>query len=356
MSISMRGVCACGVLAVALTTGARTQAHGYAIKDLGVFAGGSWSTAVAINSSGQAVGSANFADGSYHAVLFSAGKLQDLGTFAGATVSSAAGMNNTGAVVGLGYLTNNVGWRALLRSNGTLTNLGTFCSQYIDEDGHPATYCGNSSAADVNDNGIVVGTADMLGGGTRGFIWQAGVKTKLGTLGGPSSTAASINNAGQIAGSADTAGGGRHAFLYTAGSGMRDLGTLSGGTTSSASAVNETGEVVGSSTSSVGLHAVLWSGGATRDLGTLPGIPGSVAFGVNGFGQVVGAGRAGTGYKRSVRAFVYSSGTMLDLTNLIVSNPGWVVIEARAINDAGTIVGIGRLGLGAQHAVLLTPF
>jgi probable HAF family extracellular repeat protein len=119
--------------------------------------------------------------------------------------------------------------------------------------------------------------------------------------------------------------------------------------------VNETGEVAGSSSSSTGLHAFLWSGGAMRDLGTLPGIPGSTAFGLNGFGQVVGAGRAGTGYKRSVRAFVYTSGTMLDLTNLIVSNPGWVVIEARAINDAGAIVGIGRFNAGAQHAVLLTP-
>jgi probable HAF family extracellular repeat protein len=81
-----------------------------------------------------------------------------------------------------------------------------------------------------------------------------------------------------------------------------------------------------------------------------------VAFAINGLGQVVGAGRAGSGYKRSVRAFLYTNGSMFDLTNLIVSNPGWVVIEARAINDSGAIVGLGRLGGGAQHAVLLTPF
>jgi probable HAF family extracellular repeat protein len=137
---------------------------------------------------------------------------------------------------------------------------------------------------------------------------------------------------------------------------MEDLGALPGGTTAFGNAVNEQGDVVGRSTVLLGgFHAFLWSAGAMTDLGLLPGLPASEAFGVNGSRQVVGAAKSGTRYRRSVRAFLYAGGVMRDLTSLIAQNPGWVVIEARGINDAGQIVGVGRLNGGAQHAVLLTP-
>ena len=46
-------------------------------------------------------------------------------------------------------------------------------------------------------------------------MWQNGVMTDLGTLGGPSAQARGINPQGQIVGSSDTSGGETHATLWT---------------------------------------------------------------------------------------------------------------------------------------------
>jgi probable HAF family extracellular repeat protein len=45
---------------------------------------------------------------------------------------------------------------------------------------------------------------------------------------------------------------------------------------------------------------------------------------------------------------------MLDLNNLTPPDSGWLLTEAKDINDAGQIVGIGIVD-GRQHAFLLTP-
>src|SRR5262249_17464882 len=54
-------------------------------------------------------------------------------------------------------------------------------------------------------------------------------------------------------------------------------------------------------------------------------------------------------------AFIWSNGTMSDVNGQLDSTgTGWTLIEARAINDAGQITGIGSLG-GVSHAFLLKP-
>ncbi|HEY3701676.1 MAG TPA: hypothetical protein VGL32_05420, partial [Acidimicrobiales bacterium] len=45
---------------------------------------------------------------------------------------------------------------------------------------------------------------------------------------------------------------------------------------------------------------------------------------------------------------------MTDLNSLIPAGSGWVLDQARAINDAGQIVGWGTIN-GHEHAFLLTP-
>jgi hypothetical protein len=45
---------------------------------------------------------------------------------------------------------------------------------------------------------------------------------------------------------------------------------------------------------------------------------------------------------------------MLDLNDLIAPGLGWILLEGRALNDAGQITGYGTIG-GQTHAFVLTP-
>jgi probable HAF family extracellular repeat protein len=59
---------------------------------------------------------------------------------------------------------------------------------------------------------------------------------------------------------------------------------------------------------------------------------------------------SGTDY----HAFVYSNGKMQDLNSLITPIPGWTLITAFGINDAGQIVGY-MINNSDGHVFLLTP-
>ncbi len=77
----------------------------------------------------------------------------------------------------------------------------------------------------------------------------------------------------------------------------------------------------------------------------------AIAYDINDRGQVVGfsTNAAGIG-----RAFLWENDVMKDLNGLIPTDSGWVLVEARAINKRGQIVGYGRIN-GQAHAFLLTP-
>jgi probable HAF family extracellular repeat protein len=97
-------------------------------------------------------------------------------------------------------------------------------------------------------------------------------------------------------------------------------------------------------------HAFLYNGTTMADLGTLGG-DGSWAEAINDFGHVVGRSDNASGYSR---AFLYDGTTMIDLNDLLPSGSGWVLTNARDINDAGQIVGSGTIG-GQSHAFLMGP-
>lgn len=119
-----------------------------------------------------------------------------------------------------------------------VTDLGTFGGDY-------------SSAADINNNGQIVGEAKTSDGLSRAFLYQNGTMTNLGTIDGYSESVASgINSSGQIVGTAmndlpypmlDN-----RAFLYSNGT-MTNLGVLSGYDCSSVSSINDYGQISGTS-------------------------------------------------------------------------------------------------------------
>ena len=178
------------------------------------------------------------------------------------------------------------------------------------------------------------------------FLYRDFRVTDLGAFGGEDGVATAINESGQIAGyfgtepHADYAD--HKAFLVTDGK-MIALGTL-GGRVTTAVDLNNAGHVVGHALTKRGAsHAFLHTGGSLIDLGTLPGGRQSAAHAINDSGQVVCASETAAGTQS---AFVYSSGVIRDLNTLIPASAGWHLAEARDINNAGTIAGVGvRSGL-----------
>jgi probable HAF family extracellular repeat protein len=98
---------------------------------------------------------------------------------------------------------------------------------------------------------------------------------------------------------------------------------------------------------------------AFNELPHLPGVTittyNSAALGVNRFGQVVGWAQNNSG---ASRAFLYTpggGGTMTDLNTLLPGGSLWVLTSARAINDAGIIVGGGTYNGQSPRCWILYP-
>ncbi|MCK6623767.1 MAG: hypothetical protein DPW09_36050 [Anaerolineae bacterium] len=307
--------------------------------------------------------------------------ITDLGTLGGIT-TKGMGINEDDQVAGASQSGSYL--YAFLWDGNTMTNLGALGGQ-------------GSWAYDVNDSGQVVGGSPLGGGNNHAFRWQqSGGMQDLGTLGGTTSYAFEINNsgqavgyaccapdtylshavlwgsggivdlgdldplwpaisaayglndAGQVVGGSYDASANFHAFLWQNGS-MQDLGTL-GGDYSSAEAINESGQVVGTARLANSTpHAFLWQNGSMQDLGALTWDQ-SIAYDINDKGQVVGVLQTGI----TSHAFVWANGQMQDLNNLIPANSGWVLQEARAINNRGKITGFGTIN-GQTRVFLLTP-
>jgi len=302
----------------------------YNIVDLGTLGG--ISLGIAINASGQVVGTSRAADGQPHAFISHGGDpLVDLG-IPGAN-SYGNGINASGQVTG------NIANRAYIRnSNGTLLDLGTLGGN-------------TSNGLDINDAGQVTGYAQTTDGSTHAFVTDTyGAMIDLGTLGGRNSYGSEINASGIVTGYSQIDSSATHAFVTDSNGAMIDLGTL-GGSYSYGRGINASGIVTGEAQTTDGAnHAfVTNNSGGLVDLGSLFGA--SHGQDINDLGQVVGD------YSRfgSRRAFVTDQGVMQDLTGLLVAGTtDWVLTEAYGINNAGQITGAGDHN-GLRHAFLLTP-
>ena len=302
------------------------------------------------------------------AVLWKEDQIIDLGTLGG-NESTATTLNNAGQVVGaaantipdplslFGFGTQT---RAFLWQNGEMQDLGTL--------GGP-----DAAALAVNASGQVAGfsytdaTPTPVTGlpTTHPFLWENGSMIDLGTLGGtfggPSfllvgaDSNVYLNNRGQVVGASTLAGDLIfHPFLWDHGL-LTDLGTL-GGDNGSPSWINDAGDVVGEADlpGSVVHHGFLWRNGVMTDLGALAST--SFAASINSRGQIVGRSRIGAVTNPVQHAFLWENGgPMIDLNTVIPANLGVLLGEACCINDRGEIAGLGFLPNGEMRTFLLIP-
>ena len=209
-------------------------------------------------------------------------------------------------------------------------------------------------ATAVNASGIVVGSAQTRINTRHAVVWQGSFPRDLGLLAtGDYSSARDINDNGVVIGEANLIPDGKPiAFLWT-GQRMQRLPLLPGGTYCSGQALNNAGDAVGSCDLPEGsAHAVLWKDGQVKDLGTLgdEDAP-STALDINAKGQVVGSSEIVDG---KLRAVLWQSGQLIDLNKQIDPHSGWLLLVASRINDRGEIAGRGMYH-GAIHAFVMQP-
>lgn len=332
---------ALGVVCLALAFTSSTAAQTYTVTNIGTL-GGNESVALSINDLGEVVGYSKTADGEVHAFRYFRDALFDLSTLGGKE-SYAHMITNSGILLGESKT-----------SNGTLRPfLGTPNSPLFNLGGDPHLF---SSARGANNIGHVVGfrlVTDEHGQlQKRAYLYTTHRTIDLGTFGGKQSDAIAINDAGEVVGHFYTQyhDGPRRAVLYHAGKAV-EIGTF-GGNSSSGVAINTSGQVVGYAELAGGEpRAFLFAHGKMKNLGTLPGGTQSFAYGIDDRGRIVGASDA---TDSPLRAFVYIDGVMQDLNKLIPTDSGWLLTEAKGINESGQIVGYGFLN-GELRAFLLTP-
>ena len=351
--MSRRFTMVCCVLSFLFAIAGAASATTYTFQDLGLISSGS-SYGYGMNASGQVVG---IAGATLRPVVYTNGTVSNLNEGTYRIGGYGYGISANGSVAGAVDI--NTGLYppqynpAMWNSSGTLTYIGNLGGT------------GTGYAYSVTDNGQVVGKAPTASSGTHAFYWTAaGGIVDLGNSYG-SSFATWIDQAtGHVVGNESYSGGVSAASFFnvnTPGTGT-PLANMLGTGGGTAECVNDTDQVVGFFGDGSGTHSYIWNptgGGVTTDIGArLPVDVFNKAFSVNNHGLVVGqygASAAATQY-----AFVYDSATntAIDLNSATYTGAGlagFVLNQARAINDNGQITGLGTTAGGAAHAFLLTP-
>jgi probable HAF family extracellular repeat protein len=320
------------------TASVRSQAAPiYTLTDFG------YAIPLSINDSGDVVLSGNAAySGVYHAYGANAGHVTSASSYGLGSSDSLLSINNAGQVTGqLNQGTGTPGNAAYTASVGQLNQVPLV----------PGATGGSAVAENASGQVLIVSNGPVPAGGSgvpQAYLYSNGQFTNLGTLGGSTNIPAALNDAGQVTGSSNPSDSlPPHAYLYSGGK-LTDLGTL-GGQQSIGLGINASGEVTGSAQlagSNFLEHAFLYMNGKMIDLGTLgPGLN-SEGLAINGAGQVVGDSGG--------RAFIWQSGSMLDLNNLLKNDPGFMLNFATGVNSLGQIIGMSDVN-GQMRGWMLTP-
>jgi probable HAF family extracellular repeat protein len=290
--------------------------------DLGTL-GGSSSWATAVNEHDQVIMESNLpGDTDSHIALYTNGQLRDISEeyhlVTSGYVAWGNAINNRGSIA-----INDPSGRAALLDRGQLLGLGF------------GTY---STALAINEPGRIVGYWD-INGLPRAFSYYRGEIVLFGpTEPKAISSATAINNSGTIVGwSAVSYNIPVQAWVYQ--NGVTTYLAPFGYTDSVATGVNNRGDVVGSYYDGANFHAFLNQAGTFTSIGEK-----TYAFGINDSGEIVGEITFSTSPHETVtHAFLYENGTIIDLNDLINPHLGWELVDAFAINNRGSIVGIGYL-------------
>ena len=341
-------------------TAADAATPAYTITNLGNLGYPQLSEPAGINSAGQVTGESTTAatitftcgppkhrttctEHLIHGYLYSAGTLTNLGTLGGNS-SAGAAINDSGTIAGYADLSSGIGHAALFHG-GTVTDLGSLSGP-----------TGSSAATAINDLGQVAGWTTGPGGSAEeAFVETNGVMAGLGLLsGGTFSAATGINASGVVVGDEDNAASDERAFVYSNGV-KTDLGTL-GGPNAAAGAINDNGLIVGNSQSASDAdHVFTYSNGTMTDLGAynIDTIPDAINNSGVFVGQTYGEASNGTTF---TDAFIYTGGKFEDLNTLIPAGSGYVLTNASGINSSGQIIAQGSDTSNGQFAsFLLTP-
>jgi probable HAF family extracellular repeat protein len=145
-----------------------------------------------------------------------------------------------------------------------------------------------------------------------------------------------INKQGQVVGAGPATDATEHAFLWQASSGMVDLGVLPGDLFSGAISINDSGQVVGTSQAAGGQppHGFLWQAGSgMTDIGASAGLY-TQASSINNQGVVIGVASSAPDFSENVFPFTYTSAAGI----APVSVPGLSVTDIYAVNSSGQMV------------------
>jgi len=184
----------------------------------------------------------------------------------------------------------------------------------------------------------------LIGGVTRGLavIYNHGVRTELGTLGGNSSAALDLSDADAAVGSSALAGSGTHAFYWQFGR-MRDLGLLQGAgfDFAGATGINNLGQIVGySAYGTSGTHCFATTvapDAVMRDIGLPPDVPATwncTDPKVNNRGHMIAYIGDETWYDR--HGYLVRDGKWIAMQSIDPDNP---TTDAWGLNDLDQVVG-----------------
>lgn len=258
------------------------------------------SAATWINNSGITVGNSSEHVGpgfdyETHPVMFTPNGIVNLGV-KNSVGGWATGINNASQVVGYLYFSTPVqATEAFLYQNGVMTPLG-----------YPVPTIGYSQAYAINNNGLIVGTAQFSGSGyganLHAVSYANGTWTDLGTLG-------------------------THQYWKYA-----------------ATSVNDSGVIVGNWGYALQYGIFIYQNGQMTDLKAPVASDALVVPIINNAGQII------------YQNFIYQNGVWQDINTLIEPGSSWQLTGATAINNEGAIVGfISNASQRIYRAGLLTP-